>query len=381
MSLFSDRRRGLMQSSTHAWFSFLRRSPRLIPGLTPRFFLAMCVALAGCRSGARTEKASIAITRTPSADPGGPVKMDYIQGTVSDAGSGDQVALYAYSGNIWWIQPFRNQPFTRIQPDSTWRNWTHLGVQYAALLVGPNYRPPSKLTALPGVGQGVDAVAVAKGAGSATIVPRVIHFSGFDWTVRAAASDRGGESNFYDPDNVWLDHNGYLHLRMQQRNNHWSCAEVSLNRSLGYGTYKFVVEDNSHLSPSASFGLYTLDELRSDEVRSELDVEISQWGISGSKNAQFVVQPFYVPENVSRFEAPPGVLTYSWRWEAGKASFKAVRGAGSSSGATVSEHLFTSGVPAAASETVRMDLYDYRHSRQKSEEPAEVVIEKFEFLP
>jgi hypothetical protein len=230
----------------------------------------------------------------------------------------------------------------------------------------------------------VDAISVSKGTGSTPIVAKVIHFSGFDWTVRAAASDRGGESNFYDPDNAWVDQNGYLHLRMQERNNHWSCAEVSLNRSLGYGSYIFVVQDTSQLSQSAVFGMFTMDELRSDDVRSELDVEISRWGLSAyaNKNAQFVVQPFYIPENVARFNTPAGLLTHSFRWEPGKASFKTVRGAGLTSGAaTVGEHIFTSGVPTPASETVRMDLYDYRHSRQKSEAPAEVVIEKFEFLP
>lgn len=307
--------------------------------------------------------------------------MEYIEGRVSDAPQGAQIVLYSHSGDIWWVQPFANQMFTRIQPNSTWRNWTHLGVEYAALLVEPGYHPALKLPALPGIGNGVDAVTVSKGAGK-EIVPKVIHFSGFDWTVRAAGNDRGGEPSFYDPDNAWVDQNGYLHLRMQERNNHWTCAEVSLNRSLGYGSYSFVVQDTSHLTQSAVMGMYTLDELRSADVRSELDVEISRWGIASNKNAQYVVQPFYIPENVVRFNAPSGTLTHSFRWELGKASFKTVRGSGLSSGAAmVSEHIFTSGVPTPASETVHMDLYDYRHSRQKSDEPVEVVIEKFEFLP
>lgn len=363
-----------MQSSKKASVLFSIRPALLV--------LAVCIVLAVCRSSVHTQNASIEIVRTPAADPGGPVRMDYIEGRVKGAAPGAQVILYANSGNIWWVQPFANQSFTRIQPDSTWRNWTHLGVQYAALLVEPGYQRASKLAKLPTVGNGVDAVAVMKGAGATAVVPKVVHFSGFDWTVRSAASDRGGELNTYDPDNVWVDRNGYLHLRMQKRNNHWSCAEVSLSRSLGYGSYNFVVQDTSHLSPSAVLGMYTMDELRSDDVRSELDVEISRWGLPGNKNAQFVVQPFYISENVARFNAPAGRLTHSFRWEAGKASFKTVRGAGGTSGAaTVSEHVFTSGVPTPATELVHMDLYDYRHSRRKSEDPVEVVIEKFEFLP
>ena len=62
--------------------------------------------------------------------------MDFIEGRANGAKPGQQIVLYARSG-IWWIQPFATQPFTKIQPDSTWRNSTHLGTEYAAILVEP----------------------------------------------------------------------------------------------------------------------------------------------------------------------------------------------------------------------------------------------------
>jgi len=307
--------------------------------------------------------------------------MGYIEGRVTDSLPGQQIIVYAHSG-IWWIQPFANHPFTNILPDSTWRNSTHLGTDYAAILVESGYRPASKVASLPAVGNGVVAVVTAKGKPAAPILAKVIHFSGYDWNVRAAGSDRGGEPNAYDPGNAWVDEKGYLHLRMQQRDGNWTCAEVSLTRSLGYGSYIFLVQDTGHLGPSAVLGLYTLDDLRTDDVRAELDIELSRWGNPASKNAQFVVQPFYVPENVARFMAPPGVLTHMFRWESGRASFKTVRGAGMSPGApVVSEHVFTSGIPIPANEAAHIDLYDFRHSRSSSQQPVEVVIEKFEFLP
>jgi hypothetical protein len=210
----------------------------------------------------------------------------------------------------------------------------------------------------------------------------VIHFSGFDWTVRTAGSDRGGQPNTFDPANVWTDSKGYLHLRMEQREGRWTCAEVSLTRSLGYGTYKFVVQDTSQLGPSATFGMFTVDEFRTDNTRIELDIEISRWGNPASKNAQYVVQPFYVPQNVSRFVAPPGLLTHVLRWEPGNATFQTVRGSVAGTGATAaSEHVFTSGIPTPAAETVHIDLYDYHHSADSKRVPAEVVVEKFEYLP
>lgn len=365
------------------------RKPMLFSRFLPRssrhraniLFAVGTLLLAGCHSPSASPKASLQITQVPAANAGGPAQMGYIEGRVTGSMPGQQIVLYAHSG-IWWIQPFANHPFTNIQPDSTWRNSTHLGTDYAALLVAPGYRPTSKVATLPAAGDGVLAVVTAKGKPAAPIVSKVIHFSGYDWNVRTASNDRGGEPNAYAPDNAWVDAKGYLHLRMQQRNGEWTCAEVSMTRSLGYGSYIFVVQDTGHLSPSGVLGLYTIDDLRTDDVRAELDIELSRWGNPASKNAQFVVQPFYVPENVARFMAPPGVLTHMFRWESGRASFKTVRGSGLSSGApTVSEHVFTSGIPIPANESAHIDLYDFRHARNSSQQPVEVVIEKFEFLP
>jgi hypothetical protein len=340
------------------------------------------VLLLGCHSQNVTRKASLQITRVPPADPGGPAQLDYIEGRTSGTASGQQVVLYAHSG-VWWIQPFTIQPFTKIQSDSTWKNTTHLGTEYAALLVEPGYRPASKLVTLPKEGNGVVAVVTVKGKASAPILPKVLHFSGYDWIVRSSGSDRGGEPSSYDPANAWTDQKGYLHLRMAMNGGRWSCAEVNLTRSLGYGTYRFVVQDIAHLRPSAVLGMFTFDELGADDSRrNELDIELSRWGNPSGKNAQYVVQPFYIPENVARFTAPPGVLTHILRWGPGSASFQTVRGSVAGPGAkTVSEYSFSSGVPTTAAETVHIDLYDFRHSKNNSQTPAEVVIEKFEYLP
>jgi hypothetical protein len=348
----------------------------------PHIFLALVsVLLAGCHSKDLPRKPSLQLTRVPLANPGGPEQLDYIEGRVSDARPDQQIVLYAQS-DIWYIQPFANRPFTKIQADSTWKNSTHLGTRYAALLVEPGYHPEPKVATLPKEGNGVVAVVTATGKAAVPIVSKVIHFSGYDWMVRAAASDRGGETNSYDPANAWVDQKGYLHLQMAMRDGRWSCANVRLTRSLGYGTYRFVVQDSADLQPSAVLGIFTLDEGKPDDTRSELNIELSRWGDPSKKNAQYVVQPYYVPENISRFTVPAGVLTHTLRWEPGIASFKTTRGPEVGSGSkSISEHVFTSGVPTPAAETVHIELYEFHHSKNISQRPAEVVIEKFEYLP
>lgn len=98
----------------------------------------------------------------PLVDAGGTPKIAAIEGRVIGARPGQQIVLYARSG-AWYVQPFTDRPFTKIQPDATWRNSTHLGTEYAALLVAPEYRPPAMIDALPNKGGGVIAVAVVPG--------------------------------------------------------------------------------------------------------------------------------------------------------------------------------------------------------------------------
>jgi hypothetical protein len=349
-------------------------------GLISSFMLA-AVLLAGCKSQSVPGKPVLEITQVPVASLGGPDQMDSIEGRVSNAKPGEQVVLYARSG-VWWIQPLANQPYTKVQSDSTWRNLTHLGTEYAAVLVESGYRPESKLVSLPSEGNGVAAVTVIKGRAGAPVATATIHFGGYDWTARGTVSDHGGEPYQYSAVNVWTDEKGYLHLRMGQRDGRWSCAEVSLNRSLGYGTYKFVVQDSAHLGPSAVLGMFTWDDIKSADLHNELDIELSRWGDPKGNNAQYAVQPFYASENLSRFTAPSGVLTHTLRWEPGIVSFETVRGSSSGSeGKPISQHVFTSGIPAPAHETIHIDLYDFHHSDGSSQQPAEAVIENFEFFP
>jgi hypothetical protein len=341
--------------------------------------LALGALLSGC--GPRpSEIKSIQITHTPHMGAGGPQQLDYIEGSVHGAQAGQKVILYAHSG-IWWVQPFEGEAETKILPDGTWKNSTHLGVEYAALLVDANYHPAPKLSALPAVENGVAAVTVAQGTPDPTVVEKKIHFSGYDWVARSAGSDRGGEPNAYDPENAQVDEKGFLHLRMQDRNGKWTCGEVFLTRSLGYGTYKFVVQDTVHLPPSAVVGLFTWDLSGSQDFRNEIDVELSQWGYPKSKNAQYVIQPFYNPANVYRFMTPASAVTYSFRWEPGKVSFKTVQGDRGTEGRVISQHVFTSGIPVPATEDVHLNIYDFNHGKNPVQQPSEVVIEKFEFLP
>lgn len=364
------------------------------------FLMWACLLSGSCRSPAANPSPSIEFTKVPQADEGGPGQVERIEGRVTGANSGQQIVLFAKSG-IWWVQPLVDEPFTKIQPDSTWKNTTHLGTEYAALLVKPGYRPPPTIDALPIQGGDVLAVANVKGTGSPPIISKTLNFSGYEWKIRTAASDRGGMTNAYDPANAWTDENGALHLRITRNSGplqaQWACAEVQLTRSLGYGLYQFVVREASHLDPAAVLSMFTWDDLGADQNHREIDVEITRWGDPISKNAQYVVQPYYVPANVVRFIVPSGVFAHSFRWEPGQVAFRTDRGrtdrGRTESGRTVrgavtngksgsvAEHVFTSGVPVPGGETVHLSFYVFGSKTNPLQREAEVVIEKFEYLP
>jgi hypothetical protein len=206
----------------------------------------ICILLSGCHSSGVNVGPPIEFSKVRPSNAGGPDKLDTIEGRVNGAQPRQRIVLFA-KGGVWWVQPFVNDPLTKIQSDSTWKNSTHLGTEYAALLVEPGYVPPATMDALPPEGRGVVAVAVTKGKDSPA--PKTLQFSGYEWKVRDNSSDRAGSSNPYDPANAWTDENGFLHLRIAGAPGRWTCAEVSLTRSLEYGSYLFVVRETSHLEP------------------------------------------------------------------------------------------------------------------------------------
>ena len=69
-----------------------------------------------------------------------------------------KMVIYAQTDH-WYVQPLGDAPFTEIKRDGTWSNWTHLGDNYAAILVTPSYRPGAVIDALPVTGEEVLAVA------------------------------------------------------------------------------------------------------------------------------------------------------------------------------------------------------------------------------
>lgn len=345
--------------------------------------LALIFAGQGCRSQKNNTGPSIEFTHIPPAAQGGRERVDTISGRVLNARPKQQIVIYAHSGQ-WWVQPGPEHPLIPIKADSTWSTETHLGFDYAVLLVEPDYQPLPETDVAPTQGGPVDLVTLVKGVGTPQLAPvGSLKFSGYDWSVRTTSSNKGGTNNLYDKENAWTDGAGALHMQIKKKSDSWSCAEIFLNRSLGYGTYSVTVRDTSYLEPAAVFSMFTFDEWASEDRFHEMDIEVGgpSSGASNS-NARYVIQPLYIPGNLFPFAAPSGTLTHVLRWESGRATFKTFRGRSSGAGAQlVSEHEFTSGVPAAGKAVLRLIFYVVASGKNPMRKPGELVVEKFEYLP
>jgi hypothetical protein len=355
--------------------------------------LLVYLVLTGCHSSSRNSAPTIAFSKVAAAyqedlyktditEDG--YKTDKVDGRVTGARTGQRIVLYAKTDGRWGICRQSGEAFANMESGGRWKASVHLGLQYAALLVDPTYNPPEQIESLPTVGNGVVALAVANGEGPAPVLPspKILSFSGYEWTTSAGPIFHAGSRNFFDPANVRTDESGALHLRISGSPGKWASAEVKLTRSLGYGTYRFQLRDVSHLEPSALLTLVTWDGIGTESARRELDIELGRWGHLENTNVDYVVQPYYVPANFVAFRAPAGIYTHSFRWQPGKVTFSTVAGSGTSgAGRVISQHVFTSGVPSPGGESLRIALYVFHQGPIPLQKENEIIIDKFEYLP
>jgi hypothetical protein len=155
-----------------------------------------------------------------------------------------------------------------------------------------------------------------------------VRFSGMDWTVKIYEDNTQGPGpNFFSGDerDIFLDENGYLHLRIVERSGKWMSTEVVADEYTGYGTYRWTIEGYPDAFPAnIVLGLFTWDNNTFDEqANSEVDVEFSKWGDPEQETTlQYGVQPInfgpYYPERDYKPEYDQGTLdgvsTHEFVW-------------------------------------------------------------------
>ena len=98
-----------------------------------------------------------------------------------------------------------------------------------------------------------------------------------------------------NPTNVSVDSNGYLHLRIVNRDGAYTAAEVFTTDNLGFGTYQWQVEGAvDKFDPTTVLGLFNYGPKAGIGVdaENEIDIEFSQWNNTcHGCNADFTFYP------------------------------------------------------------------------------------------
>jgi len=121
---------------------------------------------------------------------------------------------------------------------------------------------------------------------------QTINWKGHQWRVTHGGMAGVAAGN---PANVDVDANGYLHLRIVNRDGTWNAAEVFTTDKLGFGTYQWVIQGNVYdMDKSTVLGLFTYGPVAhlGADAENEIDIEFSKWNNTcHGCNADFTVYP------------------------------------------------------------------------------------------
>lgn len=360
-----------------------------MPPLLPRLaLLGLALAAAVPARGAR----SIEFTHVPAF---GQSADQILTGRVHGGDpSGQRIAVYIRVGDGWWTKPTFAQPLTAIQNDGTWSANIVSGgddskaTQIAAYLVPATFVPPE-------VGGNACVPASIAGAALASAVVvrpnpalRNLRWSGFDWYLKDSGGIRVGPGDNYfsnSADQVWIDAQNRLHLRISQTDGKWQCAEVISYLTPGYGRYVFHgATAVDALDANAVLGLFTWADRNEDPNHREIDIEWARWGNPAeTTNAQFVVQPYAPAGHLQRITVPSSIVAsvQRWDWSAAGVSFQMLEEPNAITWTYPAANTDPKNLPVSCDESVHLNLWLCNTAGPAGGQPVEVVLSAFEHLP
>lgn len=353
----------------------------------------------------------LAITQIPTFKQ----RYAYLRGTVSGVNVADYyvAAFIMIPGRGWYSKPYCSEAgrVVPINPDGTWSVYTYTGgdgsmdnlcTMVEAYLIPKSSYPACYPSCTADAKCVPESVVAASAASDRALCPgqRTISWSGYDWHVRT--SQGGGNigqvmhvgNYFFDStDNVWVDAQGKLHIKITYANGRWNCAWLASADRLGYGTYRFYCDSRlDNLDKYVTLGLFAWSDFACVTGNREIDFEFSTWGDSIlPNNAQYVIQPYWVSGNILRYPMTSAATsTHTFTWKPGSVSFNSVEGhcVPPATCTQIKQWEFTrsEGVPASADERVNLNLWLNNSTYEavpgpSSGQPVEVVISRFEFIP
>ncbi len=141
------------------------------------------------------------------------------------------------------------------------------------------------------------AIAAATGAGSAASAGSTTTADPSDWKGHKWKLTNGGMAGVAkgNPANIFVDQNGYLHLRIVNRGGTYTASEMFSTEKMGFGTYQWQIEGALlNMDKSTVLGLFSYGPTGGIGVdaENEIDIEFSQWNNTcNGCNADFTFYP------------------------------------------------------------------------------------------
>ena len=217
-----------------------------------------------------------------------------------------------------------------------------------------------------------------------------ISFSGYTWVVRS--SGKGGPGpNYWDPDNVSVDADGCLHLKLTKRNDRWYCSEVYTEKRLGFGRYEFsIVGRVDKIDKNVVVGLfnYPTSDVGPDATH-EIDIEFAQWGNASAPVGNYTVWP---ATNTLRQASKPFSFalngdssTQSFTWSATNVFFQSQQGHDDAKSRPFASWLYQPPNPATGISQkpmpVHINLWCFKGQPPSDGQQVELIIRGFKFTP
>jgi hypothetical protein len=217
-------------------------------------------------------------------------------------------------------------------------------------------------------------------------VKSTLNFSGYTWEVRNETGTSGPGPNYWSnsSSNVWVDANGFLHLKIRKdaSTGRWYCAEVTSTQSFGYGSYVWEVEGAvDKLDKNIVLGLFNYKA--GDDGHHEVDIEFARWGNNAWPNFNYTVYPASGSGNVSQ--------TYELALNGTYSTYKFVRTSTAVSYTAYHGHtqaasnaFFPWTTPAGynvstLSIPVHMNLWLFQGNAPSNQTEVEIIIHSFKF--
>jgi hypothetical protein len=130
------------------------------------------------------------------------------------------------------------------------------------------------------------------GPGNAMTTGDAFTWKGRHWNITNGGMAGVAKGN---PANIFVDKNGYLHLRIINRGGTYTASEMFSADNAGFGTYQWYIEGSfDNMDKSTVLGLFPYGPAANigRDGENELDIEFSKWdNTCGGCNADFTFYP------------------------------------------------------------------------------------------